>query len=85
MSKSKKHTPISSNGSVTHGQKAFRSQENRAKRKKVKQLLKVNHESELPDEKEYGNEWNSPRGGKHWLTKDIWKKQGYRYNIWIKK
>lgn len=96
MSRSKKHTPICGNCSVTHGQKEFRTQENQAKRRKTTELLKyitdVNNEiqqyliaTKLPDEKEYGSEWASPRDGKHWLIKDIWKEQGYKYNRWLKK
>ncbi len=64
MGKSYKRTPIS--GSTSNkGQKKFRSQENRAKRRAVSRLLHTGREI-MPHEKEYGNEWDSPRDGKHW-------------------
>ncbi len=50
------------------GQAKFRSQENRAKRRKVNVLIHQEDYDKLPDEKEYGNEWASPRDGKQWLT-----------------
>jgi hypothetical protein len=95
MSRSKKHTPVCSNTSSEH-QKEYRTQENKAKRHRVNEILnhlsEVNNEihqylvaTRLPDDKAYGNEWDSPRDGKHWLTKDLWKEQGYRYNRWMKK
>jgi hypothetical protein len=55
-------------------QKWFRSSENRAKRKKVKQLLTkalLGLDVIMPHEKEYGNEWASPRDGK--VRLDHWK------------
>ena len=68
VSRSYQHTSICSWCSVKAGtQKQFRSKENRAKRKKVKQILNSNSKSDLPNEKEYGNEWASPRDGKQWF------------------
>lgn len=84
MSRSKQHSPVH-NWRSTNGQKTYRSQENRAKRKKVKQLLTINPESDLPNDKEYGNEWYSPRDGKCWYDSERWKEQGLRYNKWLKK
>src|ERR1017187_7985541 len=69
MSRSHKKTPICGNCS-TSGQKAFRSQENRSKRHRVKQLCHTGLYDKMPHDKEYGNEWDSPRDGKHWLTSD---------------
>jgi len=65
MSRSKQKTPIF--GITTSKvQKTFRSKENRAKRRKVKIQLALNEE--MPHEKEYGNEWSSPRDGKLYWT-----------------
>lgn len=64
MSRSYQHTPIM--GMAGHkgpAQKRFRSQENRAKRRKVNQNLQTEQYDSLPHEKEYGNEWASPRDG----------------------
>jgi hypothetical protein len=44
-------------------QKTFRSKENRAKRRLVAMKLSSEDYDMLPDEKEYGNEWASPRDG----------------------
>lgn len=63
MARSYKKNPFGGHTSSS-GQKAFRSQENRAKRSKVRQQLKTEQYDSLPDEKEYGNEWVSPRDGK---------------------
>jgi hypothetical protein len=69
-------------------QKKFRTQENRAKRKKVSTLchkIIQGFSVELfPDDKEYGNEWISPRDGKpHWIgdmkyDPDPWWRKYYR-------
>lgn len=68
MSRSHKKNPGGGWGCNTEGQqKKYRSQENRAKRRKVKVVLLLNEE--MPHEKEYGNEWSSPRDGKqYWLN-----------------
>ena len=70
MTRSVKHHPgggIASNA----GQKKFRSSENKAKRTKVKQVLSVKEYDSMPHEKEYGNEWSSPRDGKqYWIKHD---------------
>lgn len=70
MSRSKRKTPIigmTCLSSKSIIQKSFRSKENRAKRKKVKQCLSNEQYDSLPHEKEYGNEWSSPRDGKQYL------------------
>ena len=73
MSKSYKHTPISG-WTTGDGQKNFRTSENKAKRRRVHQLLQTEQYEDMPDEKEYGNEWASPRDGKmyfgHWQPDD---------------
>jgi hypothetical protein len=72
MSRSYRKTPIigmTTCSSKPSAQKKFRTQENQAKRKKIKQLLHQGQEL-LPHEKEYGNEWASPRDGKQYLTDD---------------
>lgn len=53
-------------------QKKFRSFENRAKRRRVAEIchkiLQGMAAEIFPHEKEYGNEWCSPRDGKpHWV------------------
>jgi len=69
MSRSYRKTPCYgiTGGSHNGAQKLWRSKENRAKRKKFKNLLKnvdVTADLLFPHEKEYGNEWASPRDGK---------------------
>lgn len=66
MSRSKKYTQICSNTTST-GQKLFKMKQNRAKRKNVKTRLAIGN-YDMPHEKEYGNEWASPRDGKHYLN-----------------
>lgn len=41
--------------------------ESRAKRRKIKVKLVQEDYANLPHDKEYGNEWASPRDGKHWV------------------
>lgn len=68
MSRSIKKHPGGSNCS-SYGQKQYRSSENRAKRREVRIRLLL--EQALPHEKEYGNEWSSPRDGKqYWVNHD---------------
>ncbi len=50
-------------------QKHYQSTEHRAKRREVKIRLLL--EQQMPHEKEYGNEWSSPRDGKqYWVKHD---------------
>lgn len=67
MSRSFYHTPISGIAGRRGNNKQWRSQENRAQRHHVRQLLTVGEYEVLPDPKEYGNEWASPRDGKMWF------------------
>lgn len=76
MSRSYKHTPISSYAS-SGGQKLYRSLENRAKRRRVK--LNLIGGREMPHEKEYGNEWSSPRDGKKWFGRPFLHYRWFRY------
>ncbi len=63
MSRSYKHVPIG--GWTKSGSNLlFRSYENRRKRRRVTQTLHVGNYDSMPDEKKYGNEWDSPRDGK---------------------
>lgn len=65
-------------------QKAFRSQENRRKRRKIKTLLLCEEYELLPTEKDYGNEWSSPRDGKqYWNNPDQWNLPGWEK--WMRK
>lgn len=85
MSRSYRHTPISSWAPTNAGsQRWFRESENRAKRHKVRQLLITEQYEKLPDDKEYGNEWTSPRDGKMYFgdmlkTRCIYCRWNYRY------
>ncbi len=63
MSRSAKHTPIMG-WAASCSNAWFRSNENQAKRHRVKQLLIMQQYDNLPHEKEYGNEYASPRDGK---------------------
>lgn len=79
MTRSYRKSKISSNGS-TVGQKLFRNKENRASRRLTHQTLAeigvqtINApeelveglEGKLPIPKDFGNEWASPRDGKHY-------------------
>ncbi len=70
MSRSYKHNP-GGGWTSSLGQIEFRKQENRAKRHKVKQLLNTEQYNKMPHEKEFGNEWDSPRDGKqYWIDHD---------------
>jgi len=51
--------------------KPFKVQEHQRQRSRVKALLKQDPEAELPDEKEFGDEWDSMKDGKQWLRKEI--------------
>lgn len=73
MSRSYRHTQIFSNCS-TGAQKRFKRYEHHAERTNVKIALKTCKDYDrllLPSPKEYGNEWASPRDGKH-----FWKNPG---------
>lgn len=70
MSRSKKKHP---GGGITKGcgQHLFKTAESRAKRHRIRNLLQIGEYIALPHEKEYGNEWASPRDGKqYWLDHD---------------
>lgn len=70
MSRSKKKNPGGGFGSSLN-QAAFRSQENRRKRRLVNMKLQTGDELVLIDEKKFGNEWASPRDGKqYWIDHD---------------
>ena len=69
MSNSYKKTPICGWSCVSRGaQKKFKQHSNRAKRRKINQLCHSLNVDEViwPHDKEYGNEWASPRDGKHY-------------------
>lgn len=71
MSRSYRHTKVFSNTSGG-GQKRFRQYEHQAERTNVKITLKTCDDYDnllLPSPKEYGNEWSSPRDGKHFWSK----------------
>lgn len=63
MSRSKRKTPIFSH-TTGSGQRQFRDQENRAKRRRINLRIIAEDYDNMPHEKEYGNEWASPRDGK---------------------
>lgn len=65
MSRSYRRTPIigNCNSKVQH---EFKKKEHRSERRRVKVCLQMNFE--CPHPKEYGNEWSSPRDGKHLLS-----------------
>lgn len=70
MSRSKKKHPGGGIGR-TCGQHSFKKKESRAKRKEVRTLMALGKYDVLPHEKEYGNEWASPRDGKvYWIGSD---------------
>lgn len=81
MSRSFYHTAISGLAGRRGNNKQWRSSENRAQRHFVKQLLNVGEYTDLPDPKEYGNEWSSPRDGKMWFG-DI-RGMAYRCTVCI--
>lgn len=85
----------------TSGQKQFRTQENKAKRRATTIILslfknnctefnediEIILERRLPQEKEYGNEWLSPRDGKPYYigsyrySLDPWEQKWYKEAI----
>lgn len=76
MSRSYWHTPIAGVAGHRGSNKPYRSYENRAKRRRVQQLLIMHQFEKLPHEAEYGNEWCSPRDGKMYfgeLAKESYK------------
>jgi len=88
MSRSHKKSPFISHCTLGPGaQKAYRSQENRSKRRQVKIRLVL--DKDMPHEKEYGNEWSSPRDGRsYWaLTKhqlDMFNTDNWQVNTYTK-
>jgi hypothetical protein len=82
MSRSYKKHPVGGICS-SGGQKAYRSQENRAKRTKVRQKLKKGRYDELPHEKEYGDEWLSPRDGKMYWKPTKHELNQYNAHNWM--
>jgi hypothetical protein len=72
MSRSKKKNPGGGISMLKCGEQVrFRASENRAKRRVVNALLAVGEYDHMPNEKEFGNEWASPRDGKsYWIDHD---------------
>ncbi len=73
MSRSVKKNPICGWASCD-SVKIYRTQENKAKRRKVNILLNSEKYDSFPHEKEYGNEWASPRDGKQRFDPKQWPK-----------
>lgn len=70
MSRSKRKVPkisITCIGTTPGVQHSYKKQESRAKRKKIKMLMKVGKYDTLPHDKEYGNPWSSPADGKQYF------------------
>ena len=67
MARSRKKTPITAN-TCSESAKKFKVLEHRRERRKARQALQNAPEEVFPPHpKEYGNEWDSPRDGKHWF------------------
>lgn len=49
------------------GQHKFKTKASRAKRRAVTQCLSTGNYDGLPNDRKYGNEWDSPRDGKQYL------------------
>jgi hypothetical protein len=76
MSRSKRKNPcmgITCSGNKAGNQSMCKSKENRTKRRKVNVILSKMHDYLFPHEKEFGNEWASPRDGKQWLKNPLSK------------
>lgn len=69
VSRSRRKTPII--GFAGDTDKPFKVQEHQKQRSKVKVLLKSDPEADLPDEKEFGDPWDSMKDGKQWLREEI--------------
>lgn len=82
MSRSVKKIPISG-CAASSTNKPYRSQENRAKRHWVKQLLIMQQYDSMPHDKEYGNEWSSPRDGKMYFGNMLYKPCVYCRWYWL--
>jgi len=72
MSRSRRKTPIMAIAGDTD--KPFKVQEHQKQRSRVKALLKQDPEADLPDEKEFGDPWDSMKDGKQWLREEIREK-----------
>lgn len=72
MSRSRRKTPIMAIAGDTD--KPFKVQEHQKQRSKVKALLKQDPEADLPDEKEFGDPWDSMKDGKQWIREEIREK-----------
>jgi len=70
MSNSYRKTAIIGNCGGTVHQKQFKQKEHRKERHAVKQSIIGN--KEIPSPKQFGNEWDSPRDGKHWFKDKKW-------------
>ena len=73
MSRSRKKTPISGHTKAP-SDKPFKIQEHKRERRVVKHRLTsaVDYDNMvLPDKENFGNAWNSPKDGKHWLRRSI--------------
>lgn len=69
MSRSKKKNPggsVTCAGATAGRQHRFKKQESRAKRRAINSLIKIGDTDILPHDREFGNEWASPRDGKQW-------------------
>lgn len=68
MSRSYKKTPYSSH-TKAESDKPYKEQEHRRERRKVKHIITSAHDYDdviFPDKKDYGDEWNAPKDGKHY-------------------
>lgn len=71
MSRSRKNTPIVGH-TKAESDKPFKVKEHRRERRVVKQDLTSTDDYDnlaLPDKKQYGNDWESPKDGKRWIKK----------------
>lgn len=70
MSRSKKKHP--GGGAASNlGQHLFKKKESRASRRAVRKVVSMGEYENLPHDKEFGNEWASPRDGKqYWINHD---------------
>jgi len=65
-------------------QKKFKKQEHQRERTAVRCLINSEEYENIPSQKKFGNEWDSPRDGKMWFGK--WKERWPEdYPKWMRK
>lgn len=70
------------NAGGSSAQKKFKQQEHQRERTAVRCLIN-SEEHEMPSQKKFGNEWDSPRDGKMWFgnCKERWPEEYIKWKF----